>query len=73
MTGHLELCAGDKIEVRIPNQVPDEPKEEKEENVSDPEHSGTYLVKRLNHLFNIPSKGVYTVLELVRDSTGIIE
>tara|TARA_B100000427_G_scaffold54202_1_gene41891 strand:+ start:4228 stop:5727 length:1500 start_codon:yes stop_codon:yes gene_type:complete len=73
VTGHLELCAGDKIEVRIPNQVPDEPKEEKEENVSDPEHSGTYLVKRLNHLFNIPSKSVYTVLELVRDSTGIIE
>tara|TARA_B100001996_G_scaffold189960_1_gene145280 strand:- start:98 stop:1570 length:1473 start_codon:yes stop_codon:yes gene_type:complete len=73
VTGHLEICAGDKVEVKIPNQVPDEPKENKDENVSDPEHSGTYLVKRLNHLFNIPSKSVYTVLELIRDSTGIIE
>ena len=73
VTGHLEICAGDKVEVKIPNQVPDEPKEKKDENVSDPEHSGTYLVKRLNHLFNIPSKSVYTVLELIRDSTGIIE
>ena len=73
VTGHLEICAGDKVEIKIPNQVPDEPKEEKEENVSDPEHSGTYLVKRLNHLFNIPSKSVYTVLELIRDSTGIID
>mgnify|MGYP001188584978 CR=1 FL=1 len=69
VTGHLELCAGDKIEVRIPNQIPDEDKEE----VWDPEHSGTYLIKRLNHLFNVPSQSVYTVIELIRDSYGIID
>lgn len=67
ITGHLELCAGDKVEIRIPNQVPDEEKEE----VWDPEHSGTYLIKNLNHQFNIPGRSVYTVLELIRDSYGI--
>ena len=69
ITGHLELCAGDKVEIRIPNQVPDEDRVD----VWDPEHSGTYLIKRLNHLFNIPGKTVYTVLELIRDSYGIID
>ena len=67
LTGHLELCAGDKVEVRIPNQEPDDERRP----VWDPEHSGTYLIKNLNHQFNIPSKSVYTVLELIRDSYGI--
>ena len=67
LTGHLELCAGDKVEVRIPNQMPDDEKRP----VWDPEHSGTYLIKKLNHQFNIPGKSVYTVLELIRDSYGI--
>ena len=67
LTGHLELCAGDKVEVRIPNQMPDDEKRP----VWDPEHSGTYLIKNLNHQFNIPSQSVYTVLELIRDSQGI--
>ena len=67
LTGHLELCAGDKVEVRIPNQVPDDNRED----VWDPEHSGTFLIKNLNHQFNIPGKSVYTVLELIRDSYGI--
>lgn len=68
ITGHLELSAGDKIEVRVPNQVLDE-KREKE--VWDPEHSGTYLIKHLNHQFDVPGQNVYTVLELIRDSYGI--
>ena len=67
LTGHLELCAGDKVEVRIPNQEPDDERRP----VWDPEHSGTYLIKNLNHQFNIPGQSVYTVLELVRDSYGI--
>jgi len=67
LTGHLELCAGDKIEVRIPNQKPDDEMRP----VWDPEHSGTYLIKNLNHQFNIPGKSVYTVLQLIRDSYGI--
>ena len=67
LTGRLELCAGDKVEVRIPNQMPDDEKRP----VWDPTHSGTYLIKNLNHQFNIPMKKVYTVLELIRDSYGI--
>ena len=67
LTGHLELCAGDKVEVRIPNQRPDDELRP----VWDPEHSGTYLIKNLNHQFNIPGKSVYTVLQLIRDSYGI--
>ena len=68
LTGHLELCAGDKIEIRIPNQVTDK---EREEEVWDPEHSGTYLIKKLNHQFDVSTRKVYTVLDLIRDSYGI--
>ena len=69
LTGHLELCAGDKIEIMIPNQ-----KQEglKGDSAYDPEHSGTYLIKQVNHQFNMTdSRNVYTVLDLVRDSQGI--
>ena len=35
-------------------------------------YSGTYLIKQLNHQFNIgDTRTVYTVLDLVRDSQGI--
>ncbi len=69
LTGHLELCAGDKIEIRIPEQSAEAVKGD---NAYDPEHSGTYLIKQLNHQFNIgDTRTVYTVLDLVRDSQGI--
>ena len=69
LTGHLELCAGDKIEIRIPEQASESVKGD---NAYDPEHSGTYLIKQLNHQFNIgDTRTVYTVLDLVRDSQGI--
>ena len=69
LTGHLELCAGDKVEIRIPEQVAEAIKEE---STYDPEHSGTYLIKQVNHQFNMTdSRNVYTVLDLVRDSQGI--
>ena len=68
ITGHLELCAGDKIEIRIPDQQSEQTKEDP----WDPEHSGTYLIKNLNHQFITGSNPkVYTVLELIRDSQGI--
>ena len=71
LTGHLELCAGDKIEIRIPEQSAEAVKGD---NAYDPEHSGTYLIKQLNHQFNIgDTRTVYTVLDLVRDSQGIQE
>ena len=69
LTGHLELCAGDKVEIRIPEQVAEAIKGE---STYDPEHSGTYLIKQVNHQFNMTdSRNVYTVLDLVRDSQGI--
>ncbi len=68
LTGHLELCAGDKIEVRIPDQKAESIKD----TAWDPENSGTYLIKNLNHQFLMgATPSVYTVLELVRDSAGI--
>ena len=69
LTGHLELCAGDKIEIRIPEQAAEAVKGD---STYDPEHSGTYLIKQVNHQFNMTdSRNVYTVLDLVRDSQGI--
>ena len=71
LTGHLELCAGDKIEIRIPEQAAEVVKGD---STYDPEHSGTYLIKQVNHQFNMTdSRNVYTVLDLVRDSQGIQE
>jgi len=68
LTGHLELCAGDRIEIRVPSQLPDK---QREKNRWDPEQSGTFLIKKLNHQFTVGKKTVYTVLELIRDSYGI--
>ena len=69
LTGHLELCAGDKIEIMIPNQTQEALKGD---TTYDSEHSGTYLIKQVNHQFNMTdSRTVYTVLDLVRDSQGI--
>ena len=71
LTGHLELCAGDKIEIRIPEQASEAVKGEI---AYDPEHSGTYMIKQVNHQFNMgDSRTVYTVLDLIRDSQGIQE
>jgi len=69
ITGHLELCAGDKIEIRIPEQAAEAIKGD---STYDPEHSGTYLIKQVNHQFNmIDDRKLDTVLDLVRDSHGI--
>jgi len=70
LTGHLELVVGDLVNVEVPNNVPDA---NKETEPFDQEYSGTYLIKKLNHQFDISHQTVYTVLELIRDSTGIRE
>lgn len=69
ITGHLEFQAGDCIEIRIPNQEAEVLKEEGE--TWDPEHSGTFLVKRVTHQCHIAGDQAYSVLELIRDSYGI--
>lgn len=68
LTGQLELVVGDKVEVRVPNQVPDT---ERDKQQWDSENSGTFLISKLNHQFDIKNQSVYTVLELIRDSYGI--
>ena len=70
LTGQLYLSAGDLIEIRIPNQLPDQARDDEQ---YDPEHSGTYLIKKLNHQFNVLDQTVHTVLDLIRDSYGIKE
>ena len=70
LTGQLYLSAGDLIEIRIPNQLPDNVRDDEQ---YDPEHSGTYLIKKLNHQFNVLDQTVHTVLDLIRDSYGIKE
>lgn len=68
LTGHLELCAGDCVEIRIPSQKAEVLRSD---DPWDPEHSGTYLIKRVTHQFFVTGTKVYTVLELIRDSYGI--
>ena len=68
LTGHLELCAGDCVEIRIPSQKAEVLRTDE---AWDPEHSGTYLVKGVTHQFFVTGGKVYTVLELIRDSYGI--
>lgn len=68
LAGQLELVVGDKVEVRVPNQVPDKDRDKEQ---WDPENSGTFLISKLNHQFDIKNQSVYTVLELIRDSYGI--
>tara|TARA_Y100001968_G_C19406728_1_gene744074 strand:+ start:490 stop:1893 length:1404 start_codon:yes stop_codon:yes gene_type:complete len=70
LTGHLEISAGDLVEIRIPEQASEVLKEGENE-TWDKEHSGTFLVKRVTHQFHNSFRQVYTVLELIRDSLGI--
>ena len=68
VTGNLKLRVGQKVEVRIPNMVPEASKEDM--GSYDPENSGVYLIRKLNHQFDRASMSVYTVLDLIRDSWG---
>ena len=69
ITGHLEIQAGDCIEVRMPSQESEVLKGDGD--TWDPEHSGTFLVKRVTHQCHIAGDQAYSVLELIRDSYGI--
>ena len=71
VTGNLKLRVGQKVEVKIPNPIPEQSKEESGK--YDPENSGVYLIRKLNHQFDRASMSVYTVLDLIRDSWGYEE
>ena len=68
--GNPEICAGDKIEVRIQSKLADELRKREP---YDLESSGVYLVKTTKQLYNFvdTDNGVLTTtLELCRDSYG---
>jgi hypothetical protein len=71
VTGNLDLRVGEKIIVKMPNQVPNQSKGEL--GSFDPEHSGVYLIKSINHQFMMQNLECLTVLQLVRDSLGYKE
>lgn len=64
---HPELQVGQTIEIFIPNMIPTS--ERSEENY-DPEHSGVYLIAKLNHAYDMKDIRGNTHLTLIRDSYG---
>ena len=69
--GNNEICAGDKVEIRVQRKAPDKIREEEP---WDLESSGVYLVKDVEHRFNFAdgtSGKVVTTLQLFRDSFGV--
>jgi hypothetical protein len=64
---HPELKVGQTVEILIPNMIPT-PERKTEE--FDPEHSGVYLIAKLNHAYDIPNIKGNTHLTLIRDSYG---
>jgi hypothetical protein len=67
VTGNPALVVGDKIEIKIPNQIPSASRTEEQ---YDPEHSGIYLISEINHVFLPKERLTTTHLTLIRDSYG---
>jgi len=63
----LDLRVGQTVEIQIPNNIPTE---ERQPEVYDPEHSGVYLIAKLNHAMSPKEAKGNTHLTLVRDSYG---
>ena len=73
ISGNAEICAGDKIDIRLKSKLPNE---ETQTQPYDPESSGVYLVYEVAHNYSLlpPSTGngrFNSTLILVRDSYGI--
>ena len=69
--GNPDICAGDKIDIRLQNKVPN--KEAKREPF-DVESSGVYLIQEATHTYDttIGTNGRFTTtLRLLRDSYGM--
>ena len=63
----LDLRVGQTVEIQIPNNIPTE---ERQPDLYDPEHSGVYLIAKLNHAMSPKEAKGNTHLTLVRDSYG---
>jgi hypothetical protein len=68
LNGAPTIKVGDVINIMIPNQVT---QQQKIVEKYDPEHSGTYLISEVNHVFNPKQRRCYTFLTLIRDSYGM--
>ena len=71
--GNPEVCAGDKIDIRIQSKLADE---QRKREPYDLESSGVYLVKTVNHMYNAlntENGTLKTTLGLCRDSYGVAE
>jgi len=70
--GNAQICAGDKIDIRLRNKVSDE---ESKKKPYDEETSGVYLIEEVTHEYSQMKKdGVgkfTTTLRLIRDSYGM--
>ena len=68
--GNAQICAGDKINVRLVSKLPDE---DAKDQPYDTESSGQYLIQEVTHTYDplTGSNGVFlTTLRLMRDSYG---
>ena len=63
----LDLRVGETVEIQVPNNIPTE---ERQPDQYDPEHSGVYLIAKLNHALSPKEAKGNTYLTLVRDSYG---
>ena len=69
--GNPEICAGDKVDVRLINKLSTE---EGKKDPYDPESSGLYLVGEVTHTYDTtigPTGRFITTLRLLRDSYGM--
>jgi hypothetical protein len=62
------LQVGDKITVYLPNQIPSA---DRTEDPYDKEHSGTYLISELNHVFSPKKTEALTFVTVIRDTYGM--
>lgn len=71
--GNSEICAGDKIDIKLVNKAPGE---RVKDEPYDPESSGIYLIEEVTHTYSSTesTNGRFTTtLRLMRDSYGDIE
>ena len=69
--GNAEICAGDKIDIRLVNKLPGV---DARKDPYDPESSGVYLVGEVTHTYDttVGTNGRFTTtLRLMRDSYGL--
>ena len=64
-----DLRVGQTVQIMIPNNIPSSEREEND--VFDKEHSGVYLIAKLQHSADVFNAKANTYLTLVRDSYGM--